>query len=254
MTEDQKELMKKCTKCKEEKPFSNFGARKDRGIGARKSACKSCETIFATNRRKENPEKAAAVAAKYRAKNPEKIKALFAAWYVANPEKVKKNSAAWYAANSDKAKADSKAYRESNPDIVKASQKAWRLANPERDRERKAEYYIANKDRVNAYSASWVAANPEAKRIHNQNDRAKRRSGSGILSKGLAGKLFKLQRGKCACCGLPLGDNYHLDHITPLSRGGSNEDSNIQLLTQRCNNQKHGKDPIDFMQSRGFLL
>jgi 5-methylcytosine-specific restriction endonuclease McrA len=52
----------------------------------------------------------------------------------------------------------------------------------------------------------------------------------------------------------PLGDNYHLDHITPITLGGSNTDDNMQLLRQRCNNQKYNKHPIDFMQSRGFLL
>lgn len=56
------------------------------------------------------------------------------------------------------------------------------------------------------------------------------------------------------CCGLPLGDNYHIDHIMPLALGGSNTDDNIQLLRQRCNNQKCAKHPVDFMQSRGFLL
>jgi 5-methylcytosine-specific restriction endonuclease McrA len=53
---------------------------------------------------------------------------------------------------------------------------------------------------------------------------------------------------------LPLGDNYHIDHIMPLALGGSNTDDNIQLLRQRCNNQKCAKHPVDFMQSRGFLL
>jgi 5-methylcytosine-specific restriction endonuclease McrA len=51
-----------------------------------------------------------------------------------------------------------------------------------------------------------------------------------------------------------LGDNYHLDHIVPLAIGGTNTDDNIQLLRQKCNQQKSAKHPIDFMQSRGFLL
>lgn len=46
----------------------------------------------------------------------------------------------------------------------------------------------------------------------------------------------------------------HLDHIVPVAMGGPNIDENIQLLRQRCNNQKHSKHPVDFMQQRGFLL
>lgn len=74
------------------------------------------------------------------------------------------------------------------------------------------------------------------------------------MSSGLAIRLYKLQRGKCACCGLPLGDDYHLDHIMPLALGGTNTDDNIQLLRAKCNMQKSAKHPVDFMQQRGFLL
>jgi 5-methylcytosine-specific restriction endonuclease McrA len=101
---------------------------------------------------------------------------------------------------------------------------------------------------------AWAKANPEVNRIKAQNRRALKRVNGGKLSKGLAEKLFKLQKGKCPCCHQPLGENYHLDHIVPLALGGSNTDDNIQLLRSSCNNQKSAKHPIDFMQQRGFLL
>lgn len=40
----------------------------------------------------------------------------------------------------------------------------------------------------------------------------------------------------------------------PLARGGTNQRTNLQLLCPPCNLSKSAKDPIDFMQSRGFLL
>ena len=77
----------------------------------------------------------------------------------------------------------------------------------------------------------------------------------GRLSKGLAAKLFAMQRGRCACgCKQPLGDDYHLDHRMPLVLGGANTDDNMQLLRKICNLQKHAKHPIDFMRQRGFLI
>jgi len=91
-------------------------------------------------------------------------------------------------------------------------------------------------------------------KIVQQNRRARKKYNGGRLSKGLSNKLYKLQRGKCACCGKSLGDDYHLDHRMPLALGGVNEDLNMQLLRSKCNREKHAKHPIDFMQSRGFLL
>jgi len=76
-----------------------------------------------------------------------------------------------------------------------------------------------------------------------------------LNSPNLSEKLFVLQKGICACgCQQPLGRDYHLDHRMPLALGGTNTDDNVQLLTKLCNLQKGKKHPIDFMQSRGFLI
>lgn len=101
----------------------------------------------------------------------------------------------------------------------------------------------------------WRADHPEAVRTIRQNRRARKLAAGGTLSTDIAERLLKLQRGKCACgCDQPLGDDYHLDHRMPLALGGTNTDDNMQLLRKRCNLQKHAKHPVDFMQSRGFLL
>ena len=122
------------------------------------------------------------------------------------------------------------------------------------DTERLKAWRAANKDRCNKNRKAWYAANPDAVRIQAHNRRARKRSNGGALSTNLSAKLFKLQRGKCACCGLPLGGKYHLDHIMPLALGGSNTDDNMQLLRVTCNQEKWKKHPVDFMQQRGFLI
>ena len=159
---------------------------------------------------------------------------------------------AWRAANPDKVKARSAAYHVENREKIKARKAAWHAANKEKLTAKHADYRAANREQIKTSNAAYQAANPEARRIYSHNRRA--RESGGRLSKGLAEKLFKAQKGKCACCGLPLGDDYHLDHIMPLALGGTNTDDNIQLLRQQCNNQKSSKHPIAFMQSRGFLL
>lgn len=137
---------------------------------------------------------------------------------------------------------------------TKATSSAWLSANAEKKKASRAAWQAAHLDIAREHTAAWAKANPEALRIKEQNRRALKSASGGVLSKGLAEKLFKLQRGKCPCCAKPLGDDYHLDHKTPLALGGTNTDDNMQLLTATCNLQK-GSKPLDaFMQSRGFLL
>lgn len=196
--------------------------------------------------------------AAYRIANKEKLKIAKAAYRLAtkllNPNKAKEYHVAWVTNNRDKMRAYKTAWKKANQDKVKTADDAYRAANRNKERARSVAYYAKNTEKAKASNAAWKAANPEARRIQVQNYRAKKRTNGGILSKGLAAKLFKLQNGKCPCCHQTLGDNYQLDHIVPIALGGSNTDDNIQLLRSICNLQKNAKHPIDFMQQRGFLL
>lgn len=174
--------------------------------------------------------------------NPEREKErkkVAAAWRLANKDRLATEKAKWYAGNKDGARLAAAARYAANPEENRAKARAWAQENPER---------------VKANRLAWRLANPGARKVIENNRRARKINSGGKLTKGLTKKLFALQRGMCPCCKQPLGDNYHLDHIVPLALGGVNEDWNMQLLRQRCNNQKHAKDPIHFMQGRGFLL
>lgn len=177
--------------------------------------------------------------------------------------------AKWRAANPDKTKAESARYRERHHEKAMASVTKWRHEYPDRAKASKAKYYSSNKEKVKNSNdlwkskniqkvkkmrIDWNAANPERRRLSHQARRVAKKMTGGMLSKGIISKLYKLQCGKCACCGFPLGNDYHLDHIMPLSLGGHHTDDNIQLLLAKCNLQKNRKHPVDFMQSRGFLL
>lgn len=93
--------------------------------------------------------------------------------------------------------------------------------------------------------------NPEKVREFTQN---RNRRKYGRLPKGTVAKIKEWQRYKCAICCVKLPKSYHVDHITPLARGGKHEKSNIQLLCPTCNVRKAAKDPIDYMQEQGMLL
>lgn len=181
----------------------------------------------------------AVMRAKYRENNKEKNRAIEYAWVANNKERVRANKNAWRLANKDKIKASGAKYYAGNREKVDAANNKWKAENA---------------DKVKKAASDRKKAHPEIVRVHNQNRRARKAAVGGKLSMDIEAKLFKLQKGKCACCGKSLASGHHLDHITPLSLGGRNEDSNMQLLTPLCNLQKHAKHPVDFMQERGFLL
>lgn len=157
----------------------------------------------------------------------------------ANPDRDRAEKAKWHAENRERIKARKAKCRADNHEKVLAKEDKYRADNPEK---------------IKASNAKFYSKNPETFRISGQNYRARKRENGGKLSKWIVERLFKLQRCKCACCKQLLGDTFHRDHIMPLALGGTNTDDNMQLLCQPCNNQKHAKHPVCFMQQKGFLL
>jgi len=224
--------MKPCIKCGGTERYSSRG----RAIGE----CKACAKAGTVKWRTANPEKEKSRHIKWAADNPEKRKVIVKKYNENNVEKNKERGAKYRAANKEKLKNKCAKWYSENTEHAKIYAAKWKSENLEKWK---------------IYMARWLKENPEYIVIREQNRRARKIANGGKLSKGIRDKLFNLQRGKCACgCGQDLGDNFHLDHIMPLALGGANEDWNMQLLTAKCNLQKHAKHPIDFMQSRGFLI
>jgi len=86
--------------------------------------------------------------------------------------------------------------------------------------------------------------------------RAQKLNAGGSFTAEQIADLYAKQRGRCAGpgCGVKLGDKFHRDHRQALSRGGSNDIRNMELLCQPCNSRKHAKDPIAWAQENGRLL
>jgi len=189
--------------------------------------------------------------------NREKSAAKNAAWYIANKDKLKEKNAVNYADNKESFRVRHAAYYVANKTKVMARVDAYRVANIDKCKAASAKWRAANYNKKKISDAAWQKANPESCRIRNHNRRARKISAGGNLSKGLFDKLFILQRGKCPVCKAALSNvkpRSPLDHIIALANKGENIDSNIQILCQKCNSSKHAKDPIEFMQSRGFLI
>jgi len=222
----------------------------DRNNGGK---CRACQKARSAAWREAHIERERARhAAAYR-KQSELVKARSAAWYAANKERAASTGAARYAADAPKKRQQAAQWRAANLDRAKRNGKAWQQSNRAKVNAAAGRWRRANPEKRAAINAAWRMANPGRARSYYSNRRARRRRG-GKLSGDIATRLLALQKGQCAACRRRLRGSYHLDHVIPLAKDGGNVDGNMQLLCPHCNRQKGAKHPVDFMQSRGFLL
>lgn len=211
--------------------------------------CKVCHKAY----RDANKEKGAAYNAMYRAANAENIAEQQKQYRQANKEHISAVKSVYIALNREKIAARRAAYYIANKEFINAGIKAWGEANRDRKRSYRRKYEQKNLAIVRAKKAQYRIANKELFRLYQQNRKARLLAG-GTLSRDIIPRLLRLQRGRCVCCGLPLGRDYHLDHQFPLALGGKNTDDNMQLLRKLCNLRKSAKHPVEYMQENGFLL
>ncbi len=102
----------------------------------------------------------------------------------------------------------------------------------------------ARRERIRIAVKEYKKSNPEKVRIWNANRRAK----TGRAPTNVIRQLMKSQRGKCAVCLKTVNNDYHIDHILPLSLGGTGDASNLQILCPPCNLRKAAKHPVEFRQ------
>jgi 5-methylcytosine-specific restriction endonuclease McrA len=169
--------------------------------------------------RKEHPEEARAASARYRAAHPEEIKAASARWQKAHPERVKAENARYYAAHPEQ----------------KAAHARWRKAHTEE---------------IKAYGALWRKAHPEQNAVRKSTRQARKLGngvGDSVLMAAFRRRVAKALRIKCYWCRewIPKGHR-HVDHITPLAKGGPDAELNLCCSCDLCNLSKGAKNPGEF--------
>jgi hypothetical protein len=170
--------MKTCSKCRAEKPETEFYPRSAPQNGLR-ADCKACV-------RKETKV--------WRVANPEKAKASIRAWAKANPERRRELARIWYRAHTE----IKRAYGQKNAARIKIKTQRWNKAHP---------------DRKAVHTAKWARNNPEkrAATLAARNAR-KLQATPGWANQGYIEDVYR----KAAIFTTRDGTPWHVDHIVPL--------------------------------------
>jgi 5-methylcytosine-specific restriction endonuclease McrA len=172
------------------------------------------------------------------------------------PEKARKSKR--YKDNREQIRSQQREYYLENKERIIEKVTSYQAENPGKVSAWMATRYIKHKDRIDSRNKEWRLNNPIARRAQAQKRRAISEGADGKFTAAEIKDLFLKQRGMCAICRKKLkqggSEKFHIDHIQPISKGGSNWITNIQLACQPCNLKKNAKDPFEFAKQNGKLL
>ena len=107
-------MIKTCTKCGVEKPFSEFNKDKNRKDGLYPN-CKSCNSLYMRQYRQENKEKIAEAQRQYKQDNKEKIAERMSQYYQENKEKIAERMSQYRQENKEKIAEGNRQYTKGLP-------------------------------------------------------------------------------------------------------------------------------------------
>jgi len=158
---------------------------------------------------------------------------------------------------NEASRASVKAYRERNADAIRQHQRDMYYANLESTRAKNRAKHHANKERRaasakayakanvekrRAWSRAWSAANPE----YNKQKLARKRQslrGLDAFDRFVLDEAAKL----CAVRQQILGGVWEIDHIVPVSLGGTSAHNNLQVVPKSWNASKGNRNCNRFL-------
>lgn len=123
----------------------------------------------------------------------------------------------------------------------------YKSRNREKLREDYTKYIRENRQKENARKRKWAKQNPEKviaarKRGHYRRDMLERFTEKEFTAEEWK-QCLDSYGGRCLWCGTT--ERITIDHVVPLSKGGSNRLENLQPLCVSCNSKKRTKT-MDF--------
>lgn len=156
----------------------------------------------------------------------------------------------WRERNAERSREINRKCYAKNAENIREAVRLRRAQNPEGHRSVLRKSYRKNKARRSSDAKTYRASNPERISALKRSYKASKRAAGGRFSLEDIVALFKAQSGACAACACDISDRYHVDHVMPLSRGGTNWPDNLQLLCPTCNLSKGQKPMSEWLAAR----
>lgn len=142
----------------------------------------------------------------------------------------------------DEYRAKRRDYYSKNRERLLASNAKSREKHKDKILAGKRRYYQENKSAANACIKEWAKKNPEKYSAYRRAVVGRRRAAvkSGDKPPVIA-KWILDQPKSCKWCGAECANNYQIDHIIPVARGGTHTIDNLAISCPSCNHRKSAK-------------
>ena len=117
------------------------------------------------------------------------------------------------------------------------------------DSEKRRDWYLKNRKHHLEVSSNW-SKTPKGRVSKNASlhrYKARKKSSGGSFTVEDIKDLYATQGGRCYYCRIDIEAGYHIDHMLPISRGGTNGPENLALACAPCNLSKHTKTAEEFI-------
>lgn len=187
-------------------------------------------------------------------------------FYQRHSEKIKDYQRRYGQENKEKIAAQKRRYQQGNREQRNAYKKQWYWDNAERLRERQNERFrewaktpegrakIAHYNKLGYERRKHDPYWQEVKRIDNLRRLNRLRDAEGQHTAEELRQMVSDQGGLCAYCETPMGDEWSVEHMVPISRGGSDWAENIAITCRACNYSKNDKTAEEYFAWLGYSV
>jgi len=212
--------LKTCCTCKNSKEEINFGKNKNTEDGL-SAQCRQCATEYRDSHKQDKvncPSSNIEYRREYIKNNKDRINKLRKEKYKGNPEKYREQGRKSHQNHREERLKRQRMYYENNKESFVKKNKEYRQSHPD-------EILLRNRQREKLLNSFPIIKQSEINNLLNEHNH------------------------KCFYCGINIkrGINLHLDHKTPLSRGGEHTISNLAPACITCNLRKRTKTAEQFL-------